>query len=138
MDPAVDAARAFAHALDASDWSAAKACLSPSCEYAFRGGELQGPDRIIETYRTIGEWVAKTFDSVRYESSVESSGAKQATISFQDRIAHQGHHLDFRCYQVITVDDAGTICHILHVDLAGEPEKVERFNAACGVQKPSI
>jgi hypothetical protein len=37
---------------------------------------------------------------------------------------------------VITLGQERTIVSIEHVDLPGEPEKVVKFNAACGVKKP--
>ena len=49
---------------------------------------------------------------------------------------HEGHHLDFRCQQVITLGPERRVVQIEHVDLPGEAEKAERFNAACGVSKP--
>jgi hypothetical protein len=35
----------------------------------------------VASYRTIGEWVAATFESVRYESAVEAIDAVRALIS---------------------------------------------------------
>ena len=128
-------ARRFAIALDEDRWDAVIACLSPDCEYLFRGAVTRGSAPIVASYRTIGEWVADTFESVRYESAVEAIGVDRAVISFRDVLDHPGHHLDFRCQQVITLGPEGTIVHIEHVDLPGEPEKVVRFNAACGVKK---
>lgn len=133
---AVEAALRFAAALDAGDWKAAESCLARDCEYLFRGDATRGAEMIIGMYRTIGEWVDETFESVRYESSVEAEGPDRARIAFRDLLDHRGHHLDFRCDQVITVGAGETIVRIEHIDLPGEPEKVERFNRAWGVQKP--
>ncbi len=132
----VEAARRFAAALDDDDWKTSATCLAPDCVYAFRGGETQGREAIIASYRTIGEWVAETFESVRYESAVEPVGDGRARIAFRDVIEHGGHHLDFHCEQLITAGRSGRIVHIEHVDLPGEPEKAVEFNALCGVKRP--
>jgi hypothetical protein len=129
-------ARRFAAALDDHDWAAATNCLAPDCIYLFRGTEARGRDQIIDSYRRIGEWVAATFESVSYESKVEALGPARAAITFRDVLDHQGHHLDFRCQQILTTDDEGRVVQIEHIDFPGEPEKVVAFNAACGVKKP--
>ena len=131
-----DVAQRFAVALDEDRWDAVAACLAADCEYVCRGVTMRGPAQIVASYRTIGEWVVATFESVRYESAVEAIDDDRALISFRDLLDHQGHHLDFRCQQVVTLGPEHTIVHIEHVDLPGEPEKVVRFNAACGVEKP--
>ena len=135
-NPAIATARRFAAALDQSDWEAAIACLAKNCEYSFRGKSSHGRDQIVSSYRTIGEWVDASFESVRYESAVEALPPDRARISFRDIMDHRGHHLDFRCQQIITLGTEGTIAHIEHIDIPGEAEKAERFNAACGVKKP--
>ena len=133
---ATEAALALASALDRSDWPACVACLSPQCKYEISGEVSQGPEAIISSYRVIGEWVEATFESVRYESSVETLDPKVAKISFRDLLEHQGHSLDFRCQQIITLGDDLLICKIQHIDIEGMPEKAAAFNKACGVAKP--
>ncbi len=133
---ALAVARRFAAALDLSDWEAVAACLTANCEYSFRGKSTHGREQIVSSYRTIGDWVDATFESVRYESAVDAFAPGRARISFRDLMDHRGHHLDFRCQQIVTLGTEGAIAHIEHVDLPGEAEKVEKFNAACGVQKP--
>ncbi len=133
---AIVVARQFAAALDLGDWQAVRSCLSENCEYVFRGQSSFGREQIVSSYETIGKWVEATFDSVRYESAVEDLGPGRAMINFRDLMDHDGHHLDHRCQQIVTLGPDGTIVHIEHIDLPGEPEKVARFNAACGVKKP--
>jgi hypothetical protein len=94
---AVDVAQRFAIALDEERWEAVSQCLAPDCEYLCRGKLTWGPAQIVASDRTIGEWVATTFESVRYESAVEAIDAVRALVRFRDILDHQGHHLDFRC-----------------------------------------
>ena len=129
--------RLFAAALDADDWAGAEALLADECVYAFRGGEMRGAAEIVGSYRKIGEWVARSFDAVRYESRVAPLEDVRVEIAFRDLIDHGEHHLDFRCKQRLRVDAEGRVVHIEHIDIEGEPEKAARFNAACGVTKPT-
>ena len=133
---ALEAAEAFAESLDRGDWRAAEALLAPDCVYAFRGGSLAGPQAILASYRMIDAWAKRSFDSVRYESRVEAMGDGRARIHFRDLMDHAGHHLDFRCQQLVTTDEAGRIRHLEHVDLPGESEKADAFNRACVVVRP--
>ena len=126
----------FAATLDDEDWAGARSLLARDCEYAFRGGTLHGPEAIIGCYRDIGQWVHESFDSVRYESRVEAMPDGRVRIHFRDRIDHGEHHLDFRCQQVLSVDERGLIDRIEHVDLPGERERADAFNRACGVERP--
>lgn len=129
-------AEGFCAALDAGDWPAVSSLLDPECEYHFRGEVTAGIDIIVGSYRTIDEWVHETFESVHYESHVELRSDDAALITFRDQMDHGEHHLDFRCQQLIQTNRHDLIRRITHIDLEGEPEKVIRFNAACGVVKP--
>ena len=126
----------FAAVLDARDWAGTRALLSEACEYDFRGGSLHGPKAIIAIYREIGEWVDESFDSVSYESRVELRPSGQALIHFRDLMDHGEHHLDFRCQQLLSVDQHGRVYRIEHIDIPGESEKAAAFNLACGVKRP--
>ena len=97
---------------------------------------MTGVDAIVGSYRTIDEWVRETFEGLQYESKVELKPDGSALITFRDRMSLGEHHLDFRCQQLIELDDDGLIGSITHIDIEGEPEKAARFNAACGVVKP--
>ncbi|KAA3608623.1 MAG: hypothetical protein DWQ01_10995 [Planctomycetota bacterium] len=128
-------AQEFCSALDAGDWETVASLLAPGCEYACRGELYEGVETIVASYREIDEWVHRSFDSVRYESRIESCSEHEALISFRDVIEHGEHRLDFRCQQRIEVGNDGRILRILHIDLEGEPEKAAQFNWACGVRK---
>jgi len=131
-----DVADRFCGALDSGDWDAVTALISEGCAYHFRGGQMTGVDAIVGSYRKIDEWVRETFEGLSYESRVELRPDGAALITFRDRMSLGEHHLDFRCQQLIELDDAGLISSITHIDIEGEPEKAARFNAACGVVKP--
>ncbi len=132
-----DIAQQFCNALDAGDWDALASLLAPGCEYSLRGGSIEGVEPIVASYRKIDEWVHASFDSVRYESEVDTCTEREALIAFRDIIEHGAHRLDFRCQQQITLGDDGRVERIRHIDLEGEPEKAAEFNRVCGVEKPA-
>lgn len=133
---AATVARRFAAALDAADWGTVVSLMAPACTYACRGSTTVGAGEIVASYRAVDEWVKTTFEDVRYDSEVQAEGKSLARLSFRDRMRHGAHRLDFRCQQRIELDSEGRIARIEHIDLPGEREKADRFNEACGVQRP--
>ena len=129
-------AQKFVDALDQGDWNTVQSLLANDCTYSFRNEEIQGHKTIVDMYQSIGVWVDETFDHVCYESSVEVMGDNRMKLHFRDLLDHAGFHLDFRCQQIVTIEDGSKITHIQHIDIPGEPEKAARFNADCGVIKP--
>lgn len=125
----------FARALDEGDWSAASSLLHPECRYDCRGSVVTGPT-LLDGYRTTDAWVKATFDAVRYESRIEIEDGR-ARIHFRDFIDHGEHHLDFKCEQLLTIDEDGRIVSIEHIDLPGELETADAFNQVCGVRRPA-
>ena len=125
----------FTEALEADDWTTAGACLAADCVYVCRGSTFSGRDAVVQSYRNIGEWVRRTFDKVRYDSTLTLLDSGQVRADFRDRIDHGEQHLDFRCYQIWTGSD-GVIHQIEHHDLPGMNERAVAFNEACGVVRP--
>jgi hypothetical protein len=132
-DPSVRAARRFAEAPDHEDDHRAAALLAPGCTYRIRGDELSGPGPIVASYKGNGDEAAERFDQIAYRSAVRPGHAGTATIEFADNISHAGRTLTHRCEQRISVDDAGRIARIEHIDLPGERERLCAFKAACGL-----
>ncbi len=127
----------FAAVLDAGDWDAARALLSPMCGYECRGSTTEGPDAIVASSREVGEWVAATFTDVRDASAIVATAPGWVTLELRDHMAHGAHVLDFRCRQRLAIDADGQIEVVEHIDLPGEREKADESNAACGVERPT-
>jgi hypothetical protein len=126
----------FAAALDEGDWAGVAAQLHDDCGYECRGSTMRGAAAIVDSYRGVDQWVKATFDNVRYESAITALSDGRVRIDFRDRMDHGAHHLDFRCAQLLTIGGDGRITAIEHVDLPGERDKADAFNAACGVTRP--
>jgi hypothetical protein len=90
----------------------------------------------VACYTELCEWVETTFEAVQYESRVELENDGRVRVHFRGLIDHGEHHLDFRCQQLLTVDEQGLIQRIEHIDLPGERDKDDGFNLACGVTRP--
>ena len=69
MNTGLKIATRFATALDNEEYDVAVVLLAEDIEYTCRGETHLGPASVIATYQANGE-VAKTFDSVQYQSEV--------------------------------------------------------------------
>ena len=134
MEGSLDTARRFARALDAEDYDTAAACLSSTCEYTIRDWIARGRSAIIASYGEAGGWAASTLESARYENDVRSEPGA-VVITFFDHLAHRGNTLTHRCEQRLEFDEAGQICRIVHIDLAGEREALETFLDNLGITR---
>lgn len=132
MRPSLETAERFARALDAENYTAAAALLSPGCEYTCRGTRYHGPAEIIETYRRSGESVQHDFDAATYESRCERLTQREALIHFVDRLTKSGQTFTFACQQLVEVDNSGQIVRIEHQDLPGQREALTEFKRKVG------
>ena len=129
---AMELAQRFATALDEEDYAVVVGCLAADCVYRISGEIHRGPEAIIASYRSHGEWAAKHLDRVRYESHVRDEGGDVA-IEFVDHIEQGGRAHTYRCEQRLSFDDGGQISVIEHVDLPGEGEALNDFFRAVGL-----
>ncbi|MEM6993338.1 MAG: GNAT family N-acetyltransferase [Myxococcota bacterium] len=123
-------------ALDTGRWATLHALLAPTCHYDCRGSQTVGRDDIVDSYRSMDDWVRRNFDNIRYDSSVETVAPDTALVTFRDHMESGTHTLDFRCQQRVRVGESDLVEHIVQIDLPGERAKADRFNAACGVTRP--
>jgi hypothetical protein len=124
---ALSTARRLAEALDAEDYSAARAILAPGCIYRTGTATLTGPDVVIASYRANGEAARRRFDGIEYASRVEPSGAAGAVITYTDRVRRGGERHEYRCRQHVRIGTAGLVEEIRHEELPGEGERLQEF-----------
>lgn len=136
IHPAIRVAREFAACLDRREYDALRGLLADDCVYEFRGTQIIGPDAIIATYRDATEWAFAAFDEIEFTSSVAPESEHAARITFIDRLTKNSHQHQHTCQQSVTVDDAGRITHIAHIDLPGEAESLHTFFNANNIQRP--
>ena len=128
--------RRLAAALDADDFSAARGLLHDECVYVGANQTLRGAEAIIGSYADASAWAHRTFDELRYES--ETGPAERATVpvTFTDYMLKAGGRWHrYRCRQDFTVGHGGRIARIVHHDLPGEREALERYFEESGIER---
>jgi hypothetical protein len=117
----------FAAALDAEDYSTARALLAGDCIYDTGAARITGTDALIESYGANGEAARRRFDEVEYASSVEASGPLGVVINFTDRLRLGSQWHEFHCRQHVRVGPGGLIEQIRHEDLPNERQRLKDF-----------
>lgn len=128
------AATAFALALDRDDFAAARSILHPNCVYLIRGKSLTGADAILASYQSATEDAHAKFDDVKYASNVSMQSENVALIEFSDILTHKGWTHHHKCHQQLTLDSAGAIIEIKHIDLPGERESLQTYLTKVGLE----
>jgi len=120
-------ARRLAEALDAEDYSAARATLAEGCVYHTGTTTLVGREAIIGSYRANGEAAHGRFDEIHYASRVDPSETSGAVITYTDRVRCGGEWHEFRCRQHVRIGATGLVEEIRHEELPGERERLQEF-----------
>jgi hypothetical protein len=127
---------AFARALDACDFAAARVMMAPDCAYELRGETLVGPDVVLDSYARSAAWAQRHLDEVRYESEVVRESGSGCTVLYTDYLLKTpGRWHRHRCEQDVFVDARGRIARIVHRDLEHEAERLEAFLSAAGIER---
>ena len=129
FDKMIEHALQLAKALDAEDYDAAVEHLAQGCTYEFRGSVIEGADAVIASYRAAEEAGRDRFDAIHYESSVSAVGTDAARIDYTDIVTIAGDTHAHRCSQEVSLDNDGLVSRIRHVDLEGEREALQEFEA---------
>jgi hypothetical protein len=128
--------RRLADALDADDFAAARGLLHDECVYVGAKETLRGAEAIIRSYAEASAWAHRTFDEVRYES--ETGPIEHATVPviFTDYLLKAGGRWHrYRCRQAFTVGGDGHITRVVHHELPGEREALERYFEESGIER---
>ena len=126
--------RRLAQALDADDYSGARACLAEDCVYVGLDETWHGCEAIIASYADASAWAHRTFDEVRYASEVEEADGAVVPVTFIDYLLKAGGRWHrYRCRQEFTVGVSGAIVRITHHELQGEREGLDAYFLECGV-----
>ena len=134
-DEVLEAAKRFATALDDEDYVALEMLLSDDCKYDSPRGMLIGADAVIDSYGEAARWTKSSIQHVRYESTIRRGADDTAIVTFLDNFEHEGQRHTYRCEQHLHVDTRGRICRIVHIEIPGEREAVERFLDSIGVRR---
>lgn len=128
--------RRLAAALDADDFAAARALLADDCVYVGARDTLTGSEAIVASYAEASGWGHRTFDEVRYESEVGVPRGATVPVTFIDYLLKAGGRWHrYRCMQEFTVGAHGRIERIVHHELPGEREALERYFRENGIER---
>ncbi len=125
----------LARALDADDFSAARAFVADDCVYETGGRARRGPEEVLASYAEASAWARRTFDEVRYESELGPVSGRTAAVTFTDYLLKAGGRWHrYRCRQEFTVGAGGRIVRITHHELPGEREGLIAYFRECGIE----
>ncbi|MGH7646203.1 MAG: nuclear transport factor 2 family protein [Gemmatimonadales bacterium] len=126
----------LAHALDADDFSSARAYLDDDCVYAGLDETRRGSEAILASYADASARAHRTFDEVRYASEVAAGAGATVSVTFTDYLLKAGGRWHrYRCRQEFTVGPAGRIVRITHHELPGEREGLDAYFEECGIER---
>ena len=126
----------LAHALDADDFTGARACLDDDCVYVGVDEPWRGSEAIIASYADASAWAHRTFDEVRYASDVGEAAGATVPVIFTDYLLKAGGRWHrYRCRQEFTVGREGRIVRITHHDLPGEREGLDAYFQEFGIER---
>lgn len=129
-------ATALAQALDRNDFVGAAEWIASHCIYEVRGETIVGSAAILASYAGTSTWVTQMFDEVRYESAVEPPSGDTAAVLYTDYLMKvPGKWHRHRCRQHLTVGESGRVERIVHEDLPGEQESLDRYFEECGIER---
>ena len=74
-------------------------------------------------------------DASALEEPVEGDTASVLYTDYLMKVPGQWHR--HRCRQHLTVGAEGRVVKIVHEDLPGEVESLERYFEACGIERPA-
>jgi hypothetical protein len=129
-------AQSLATALDRDDFIEAARFLATDCIYETGTETKIGSAAILASYAGSSTWGRQRFDELRYQSEVGVPSGDTVAVTYVDDIAVGGRRHTYRCRQHLTVNAEGRIGRIVHEELAGEREALDRFFAECGVVRP--
>lgn len=126
----------LAHALDADDFTAARACLDDDCVYVGLDETWAGSEAIIGSYADASAWAHRTFDEVRYASEIGEPTGTTVPVTFTDYLLKAGGRWHrYRCRQEFTVGAGGRIARITHHELPGERDGLDAYFRECGIER---
>lgn len=126
----------LAHALDADDFTGARACLDEDCVYVGLAETWRGSEAIIGSYADASARAHRRFDEVRYASEVGAPAGATVPVTFTDYLLKAGGRWHrYCCRQEFTVGKGGTIVRITHHELPGQREGLDGYFRECGIER---
>ena len=127
-------AQSFGIFLDQDEFAKMKELLAPDCTYFIHDEILEGKDTIAGLYQSNMEAGKKKFDELVWgESRVEALNENEFEVYFSDFLKHKGLSHNYNCKQKLTINNAGLITEIRHIELPGEREQLKAYYEKVGL-----
>lgn len=133
-DIRVEIAERFGRYLDQDDFVSFAALLDEHCEYEIGDQVLNSKASIAGLYeKNMTEGKIKFDELVWGESKVQQISADQYDVYFSDFIKHKGIEHNYKCKQRIWINANNLVEKIVHIELAGEKEALQKFYDQIGL-----
>lgn len=128
-------AQQFGESLDRDDFGSFKVVLDAACIYKIGDQTLKGPSEISGLYeKNMQEGKLKFDELIWGASKVKEIDESTFEVYFSDILKHKGIVHNYRCKQIIKVNDRFLVAHIQHQELANEQEKLNKFYQKVGLK----
>lgn len=129
-------AKQFGEYLDEDNFEQFKLLLSVDCNYEIGGQVLNTPETIAGLYEQNLKEGKEKFDELIWgKSRVEQVSENQFDIFFSDFLKHKGVTHNYKCKQRILINADGLVEEIIHLELPGEKEALQRYYEQVGLSK---
>lgn len=130
----LDIAKKFGTFLDQDEYLNFKSILDENCVYEIGDEVLHGKEEIAGLYEKNMQEGKVKFDELLWgESRVEQVNATQFDIYFSDFLKHKGLSHNYKCKQRISLNSNNLVEKIIHMELPGEREALNRFYKQVGL-----
>jgi len=121
-------AQSFGTLLDQDDFEGFKKLLAADCVYHIHEDILHGGDEIAGLYEQNMKAGKKKFDKLEWgECSITALSEDQFMVHFSDFITHGGQTHNYKCNQIISINDDLVVTTIKHQEIPGEREAFEQY-----------
>lgn len=118
----------FGTALDNDDYAKAKTVVAPDCTYDIGSAVLKGPDQIIDSYEENMKKGKIKFDKLVWgKCKIVPVDDQKFEVHFSDHLTKNGKTHNYKCKQILTINEDGLIANIEHQEFPGEKEKLHSF-----------
>ncbi len=126
----------LAEALDRDDYTTVRQRLADDVEYVVGDQRHNGPDAVVNSYRTGSETARELFDHVVYKHAVFPTDQPNTfRVEFTDDLTIGDGTLRHQVEQHMTVSPGNGVVRIVDIEIPGERERVDEFLSLHGLTR---
>lgn len=129
-------AETFGTSLDEDNYSQFKDIIDENCEYEIGDKTLVGPDEISDLYERNMKEGHEKFDKLVWgKSHIIPINDDEYEVHFSDHLTHKGLKHNYRCKQILNINDKLKVTKIIHCEIGDEKERLIAFYKEVGLHK---